>query len=423
MKYSKMRFQNGLRLAVCEMPDVRSVTLGVWVGVGGRFEEDSIAGVSHFLEHMLFKGTQKRTAVQISQAIEGVGGSMNAFTTEETTCFYAKVMAERFHEVLDVLADMVENAAFRPQDVKRERGVILEELRMNRDVPSNYVFELLGELMWPKHPLGRALIGTEETIRSLNRKDFLKFKDENYTASNIVIAVAGKVNFKEVGEAVGKKFSFLKSQKPRLNCLPVLETQKEPEVKIFKKKTEQTHLCIGVRAYHRNHQDRFSLRILNAILGENMSSRLFQVIREKMGLTYDISSSIERFSDTGSLVISAGVTLAHLPKALEGTLKELSKLAKKGVKKKEFEMAKEYCMGQVGLGMEKSSNQMVYIGESELSSGKILDFDELMAEIRAVTVDDIQRVAQDLFVDKKLNLAIVGPVQREKAVKRVFSMS
>ncbi|MBI1871404.1 MAG: insulinase family protein [Chlamydiae bacterium] len=423
MKYILEKLKNGVRLVLCPMRETRSVTMGVWIGVGGRYETDALCGVSHFLEHMLFKGTKTRTAVQISQAIEGVGGSMNAFTTEETTCFYAKVMNEHFGQAFEVLADMVENAAFRPQDIEKERGVILEELRMNLDVPAHYVFELLGRVMWPKHPLGRMLIGSEKTIRGLKRSDFLKFKNENYTARNIVISIAGRMDVDHVLKEASQRFNFLDEKEGALKFLPVVEHQVKPQYQVHSKKTEQTHFCIGIRAFHRNHPDRFALRVLNAALGENMSSRLFQVIREKLGLSYDISSTIERFSDTGSLVISAGVTKGRLNQALEGTLRELEKFKKKLLSKDELNMVKEYCIGQTALGMEKTSNQMVYMGESELCSGQILSLDELLRRMRAVTAEDVERVAHTVFTNERLNLSVVGPMVKEKEIANLFRLN
>ncbi len=422
MNYRVSKFDNGLRLVTCPMTDAKSVSMGVWVGVGGRYEEDKISGVSHFLEHMLFKGTKKRTAKQISQAIEGVGGNTNAFTTEECTCFYAKVTDDHFDQTLDVLADMFKNPLFKSSDIERERGVILEELRMNVDVPAHRVFEILRELMWEKHPLGRMLIGTETTIKNIKRSDLVKFKEQNYTGPNIVVSIAGSMSQAKTISQVEKKFSFLKPENG-LSYLPAVENQAKPETRIFKKKTEQTNFCIGIRALARNHEDRFALRVLNAILGENMSSRLFQEIREKQGLSYDIGSSIERFLDAGTLIISGGVDIKNLEKAIERTLKELGKVKKGSIRKEELSMAKEYSIGQLILGLEKSSSQMIYLGESEICSGNIMDIKELIRRIRAVKLEDVERVAQFLFVDKKINLAVVGPVEKDKTIQNLFSMN
>lgn len=419
--YKKYVFDNGLRLVLCPMSEMRSVAIGVWVGVGGRYENDEICGVSHFLEHMLFKGTKKRTAAQISQSIEGIGGNMNAFTTEELTCFYVKVMEDHFKQAIGVLSDMFENPAFKTKDIDRERAVILEELRMNIDVPSNFVYELLRRIMWPKHPLGRMLIGTENTLNTIKRQNLIEFKNKNYSAQNMVIAIAGKINPHEVVHEVEKKFTFLKKNLTP-SFAPARDGQVKSLVKIQHKKTEQTHFCIGVRSFHRNHPDRFALRVLNAILGENMSSRLFQEIREKLGLSYDISSSVERFLDTGSLVISGGVDIRHLPKVVEKTLLELEKLKRKPISKKELNMAKKYCVGQTSLELEKTSSQMIYIGESELSSGKIFEIDEIIRKVQSVTAEDIQKVAQKLFVDEHLNLAVIGPVKNTSKIENLFSL-
>ena len=422
MKYIKYTLDSGVRLVMCPMSEMKSISIGVWVGVGGRHESDEMSGISHFLEHMLFKGTKKRTAAEISRAIEGIGGNMNAFTTEESTCFYVKVMGEKVNQALDVLADMFKEPAFHETELERERGVIREELKMSLDVPSQHVFEILRELMWPHQSLGRNLVGTEETIRHMKREHLFQFKDQNYTADNIVISIAGKMKSSEVKHDVEKKFAFLKNRgKPVF--IPADEKQHKPEIKIFRKKTEQTHFCIGVRAYRKNHPDRFAQRILNAILGENMSSRLFQQIREKMGLSYDISSNMERFQDTGSMLVAGAVDERNLVKAIQAVLGELVKLAQVKVSSDELAMAKEYCVGQAGLGMERTSNQMIYMGESELSSGRILPFPDMVRSMRRVIREDVKKVAEDLFREGKLNLAIVGPIREEEKLEKAFHIT
>ena len=418
----KIVLDNGVRLVMSRMQEMRSVSIGIWVGIGGRYEEDIESGISHFLEHMLFKGTKTKTAAQISQLIEGVGGAMNAFTTEECTCFYVKVMGKHFKQALSVMADMFQNPAFHPKDVERERGVILDELRMGVDVPSQYVYDRLRKIMWPKHPLGRMLIGTEKSISRLKRENLLGFKDANYTAKNIVVSVAGHINEKEVENEVRRKFSFLKP-KDLPKHSHVTQEQSKPSFDFVKRKTEQTHFCLGIRAYPRNHPRRFALRILNAILGENMSSRLFQEIREKLGLSYDISSSVDRFADTGMVLISGGTEDSKISNVIEATLKELIKLKKKEVTHSELHLAKEYCLGQASLSLEKTSNQMIYLGESELLSNKMMRVDEIFRQLRSVTADDIKSAARELFMDSGLNLAIIGQGKHAFKIQKTLNLN
>jgi len=418
----KIVLDNGVRLVISRMQEMRSVSIGIWVGIGGRYENDQESGISHFLEHMLFKGTKTKTAAEISQLIEGVGGSMNAFTTEECTCFYVKVMGKHFRQALSVMADMFRSPAFHSKDVERERGVILDELRMGADVPSQYVYDLLRKLMWPKHPLGRMLIGTQETISRLKRNNLLEFKDKNYTARNIVISVAGHINEKDVESEVRRKFSFLKpAELPKHSH--AMHHQSEPSFDFVKRKTEQTHFCLGIRAYPRNHPRRFALRILNAILGENMSSRLFQEVREKLGLSYDISSSVDRFSDTGLVLISGGTEDSKIAKVIEATLKELKKLKKKTVAQSELRLAKEYCLGQAALSLEKTSNQMIYLGESELLSNKMMNVEEIFRHLKSVTAADIQLAARELFMNSGLNLAIIGQGKHASRIQRTLNLN
>lgn len=421
MKYLKESLDNGLRVVLCPMNHMKSVSMGIWVGIGGRYEDDATSGVSHYLEHMLFKGTARRTAAQLTQAVEGIGGSMNAFTTEEMTCYYAKVPGGHFERGMDVLADMFRSPSFMPRDIERERSVILDELRMSIDVPSNYVFEMLREAMWPKHPLGRMLIGTEHSIKRIRRPDLVAFKKNNYTAGNIVVSVAGRIAPRSTFSYLRSKFSFVEPA-PRPAFVPVKDEQSDVQLRIIPKKTEQTHFCLGVRALDRNHPDRFALRVLNAILGENMSSILFQEIREKLGLSYDISSSVERFQDTGTLLISGGVDERHLSRLLEKTLLQLKKLTRTAVPAKTLDMAKEYCVGQMLLGMEKTTSQMIYMGESELGSGGILTVEELTRKIRSVSRDDLLRVAKSLFENRRLSLAVIGPVKRRHSLRSLFHL-
>jgi len=288
--YQVTGLDNGLTVATAEMPQMASVSLGIWVAVGGRFEPAPISGISHFIEHMLFKGTPRRSARQISQAVEGIGGYLNAFTSEEHTCFYSRARYDRLDELLDVLTDMFLHSSFDPEELRKEREVIKEELAMYTDQPQQYVQELLNATLWPEQPLGRSITGTVKTLDSISRSKILEFQRQNYAASGVLIAAAGRLTHEEMLKAVtpyARKFR----RGTRCTFMPATSAQTKPQVRLFTKKTEQTQLAFGIRGCSRHHEQRFALRVLNAILGENMSSRLFQTIREDQGLAYSIYSS------------------------------------------------------------------------------------------------------------------------------------
>src|SRR6185369_3788976 len=289
--YQISRLQSGLTIATAEMPHMASVSLGLWVGVGGRYEPAQLNGVSHFIEHLLFKGTSKRSAKEISQAVEGIGGYLNAFTGEESTCFYSKGRHDRFNELLDVLADMFLNSKFDPDEIEKERSVIKEELAMYLDQPQHHVHELLNELLWPDQPLGRPLTGTGKSLDAMGRGHLIHYLRSHYVAPSVLVVAAGCLSHREVVQAVSR-FAPRFPHGKRPNFVPATSEQRAPAVRLFTKKTEQTQLALALRTCSRHDERRFALRLLNTILGENMSSRLFQEIREDRGLAYSIYSSL-----------------------------------------------------------------------------------------------------------------------------------
>jgi predicted Zn-dependent peptidase len=314
--YQVSRHKNGLTIITAEMPHMASVSLGIWIGVGGRYEPAPLSGVSHFIEHLLFKGTQHRTAKQISQDVEGIGGYLNAFTSEENTCFYSKARHDRFSELLDVLMDMFLNSTFDPTEIEKERNVIKEELAMYLDQPQHHVQELLNETIWPNQPLGRSLTGTIETLDSMARSHLVQYQRTNYVSEGTLVAAAGNLSHEKVVKAISSFARHLPLGK-RPQFTPAKNGQKEPAIRLFTKTTEQTQLAMGIRTCSRHDERRYALRLLNTILGENMSSRLFQVVREDHGLAYSICSSLSFFDDVGALTISAGVETEKLQKALK----------------------------------------------------------------------------------------------------------
>ena len=397
-------------VATAEMPQMASVSVGIWVGVGGRFEPAKISGAAHFIEHMLFKGTKRRTAKEISQAVEGIGGYLNAFTSEEHTCFYAKAQAERLENLLEVLADMFLHSTFDPAELEKERSVIKEELAMYLDQPQHYVHELLNETMWPDQPLGRSLTGTEKTLDNLSRANLLEFRQQNYVTGATLIAVAGKIQHAEVVKLVEKVAKRFPAGRPA-PFSPATSDQSAPAIRLFTKKAEQTHLALGFRTCSRHDERRFALRLLNTILGENMSSRLFQVIREEHGLAYSIYSSPSFFDDVGTLTISAGLDTDKLEKTLKLLIGELRKLTEKAPTAGELRRARDYVIGQLELSLEGTENQMMWIGEHWLGYGRITSATEIKERLLQITGAQIRAMAKEFFCPQRLSLALVTPLK------------
>jgi predicted Zn-dependent peptidase len=420
--YNVTKLKNGLTIATAEMPHMTSVSLGLWVGVGGRYESAEVSGVCHFIEHMLFKGTRRRSARRISQVVEGVGGYLNAFTSEEMTCYHSKACHDRFGELLDVLSDMFLNSRFAPADITRERSVIKEELAMYLDQPQHRVQELLNELLWPHQPLGRALTGTEQTLDALTRAQLVNYQRSNYVANRVIFAAAGRLKHKQVVQAVSRLAArFPQGRRPQF--APAVSEQTQPRVHLFTKETEQTQLALGIRTCSRHDHRRFALRLLNTMLGENMSSRLFQVIREDRGLAYSIYSSLSYFDDVGTLTISAGLDLANLEKTLKLIMRELSVLAKSLPSEAELRRARDYVIGQIDLSLESTDSQMMWLGEQLIGYDKTIAPEEIKQHIREVRASEIRSVARDFFHPDRLNLALVSPLKSDQGLVKLLKVA
>jgi predicted Zn-dependent peptidase len=412
---------NRVRVATARMAEMESVAFGIWVGIGGRYESRQHGGISHFLEHLLFKGTRRRTARQISQAIEGVGGLINAFTGEEATCYYAKT-SHRFLDIAtDVLCDMYRHPRLLPSDIERERSVIKEELLMYRDQPDQYVHEMLGELLWPNHPLGRSITGTPETLDRINRAELTRYWRANYSAANTIVAVAGQCDHADIVARVTKALPFpRRSSRARYQPVPA-SRQRAPAVRLLTKNVEQTHVALAVRGVSRHDLRRFAVKLLSVILGENMSSRLFQIIREEHGLAYSINSSTTYFDDTGALIISVGLDTKQLHRALRLILRELGRMARSGPDCRELQRAKDYAIGQMRMGLEVSSNQMMWIGEHLLAYNRIPTTDEIEKQVMAVTDSHVRHMAAELFHDHRLHAAIISPSGDVDRLKEILT--
>jgi len=417
--YNVSTLNNGLTVATAEMPHMTSVSVGLWVGVGSRYEPPEWNGVCHFIEHLVFKGTQKRSAKEISEAVEGVGGYLNAFTSEEATCFHARACHDRLEELLDVLMDMLLHSKFAPADIGKEREVIKEEIAMYLDQPQHQVQEVLNETLWPDQPLGRPITGTEQTLDGLNRGRLVSYLRGSYVARSTVVVAAGRVSHRRLVRAV-QSYARHFGTGLRPQCPSVREEQTRPAIRLVTKQTEQTQMALGLRAFSRHDVRRYSLRLLNTILGENMSSRLFQIIREDRGLAYSIYSSPSYFDDTGDLVISAGMDTDNLAKTLNLVVRELRRLADTAPDGQELRRARDFVIGQMELGQESTDNQMNWVGEQLLGYGRIFSLNQVKRRLRQVTRNEIRQAAHDLFRPERMNLALVSPLKSVKFAEKIL---
>jgi predicted Zn-dependent peptidase len=416
MQYRTTILENGLRIATRPMPEMKSVSVGIWVAVGGRHEPENLCGISHFLEHLLFKGTSKRSAKQITEEVEGVGGFINAFTTEDHTCFYAKAASQHLPALADVLCDMYVNSLFAEHEIERERDVIREEILMYKDHPGQFSQELLTEAMWPRHALGRPLTGSVESISRIHRGDLLEFVEKNYNGHSTVVTVAGNCLHDDVVMHFKNKLKNVpKGKTPAFQ--PWNEVKRDRRVLVARDETEQTHLAIGYHAMSRTDDRRYAMKLLSVILGENMSSRLFQQLRERYAYCYSVHSGTLVLEDSGLVSICVGLEPEKLRSALRAIHKELDKLRGRPPGKKELRQSQEYTVGQNDLGLESTTNQIMWMGESLLAYGKVIDPDEVQARFKEVTAEQIQEVANLCFEPEKMGLGLVGPVDESKVTR------
>ncbi len=412
MDYKKITLDNGLKLITCHMPHTRSVSVLFFVTAGSCYESDDIAGISHFIEHMCFKGTKNRsTSRDISEAIEGVGGIMNGGTDRELTSYWCKLASQHFELAVDVIVDLLRNPLFRAEDIDKERQVIIEEINMSLDSPQQRVGMLFDELMWPGSPMGRDVAGTRESVTAIGLQQMLKYLNSYYTPENILVSIAGEVEDEKAVSVVARYTeSWQRGKKP--GYISSRTNQQQARVRLEYRDTEQVNLLLGIEGPSVFHPDRFAVDLLSMIMGEGMSSRLFTEIREKLGLTYDIHSYVEHFRESGTFVVQAGIEPAQTGKAVRAVLDQLA-LIRDGISESELNKAKEMAKGRLLLSMENSRNVAGWYGAQEVLTGKIMTVDDVTQIIEKLTLADIKRVAQDLFVTNKLNLAAVGPIKEQ----------
>jgi predicted Zn-dependent peptidase len=406
VKFSRTTLDNGATVVSERMSEVRSVSAGFWFDVGSRDEPDSLAGASHFLEHLLFKGTPTRTAKDIADAFDAVGGDINAFTGKEYTCYYSRVLDNDLPMALDVLCDMITRSLIDPDELESERKVILEEIAMHEDAPDELVHDLFYRSMWDGHPLGRPVLGYNETIGRVTRDEVANYWQERYGSTNLVFAAAGNVEHDYLVEQVERLFQTGTGKR-------TLRSGSAPApaggVNVHKRPTEQAHIVIGTEALHRGHEDRHALAVLDTVLGGGMSSRLFQEVREKRGLAYSVYSYRSLFADTGSFAVYAGTTPQNADTVMEIVRTEIDSILTSGITEAELERAKGHVKGALVLSSEDPGSRMNRLGRQQLTTGEILSIDELIARFDRLEMDDIRRVASEVLGSGRWQTTVVGP--------------
>ena len=399
-------FSSGLRLLTESMPDVRSASLGVWLARGSRHEDQSHEGIAHLAEHMLFKGTARRSAQDIAQEVDSIGGQLDAFTAKEYGSYYIKVLDEHLPRAVDLLADLVLRPEFRQDDLEKEKRVVLEEIKMVEDIPDDLVHELFTETFWPEHPLGRSILGSPDSVTGISQEALRGFFTRTYVGSNFVITAAGHLDHARLRDLIEEAFDPVQVDPDSLDLRPPLPN---PRLVVKDRELEQSHLCLGTCGYPQDHEDRYATYVLNTVLGGSMSSRLFQNVREKRGLAYAVSSGLMSYRDAGVLTIYAGCDPAAVSRVIDLVVAELRTLRCDPVPDSELQRAKDHLKGNLVLGLESTTSRMSQLARSELCFGRQIDLSEHLAAIDGVGADDVQRLAADLFSNGSLGVTVLGP--------------
>ena len=407
--YRKDTLSNGIRVVSETLPKSRSVSIGVWVKVGSRHEPEEIGGVSHFIEHLFFKGTEKRTAKDIAIEMDSIGGEMNAFTSQETTTYYAKIVDEHLPVAIDILSDILLSSKFDPVEMEKERKVILEEIKSVEDTPDDYIHELFTSTVWPDNSLGRPILGTKETIKGLKHKDIISYIEHYYSPKEIVISVAGNFEHARLIELLNASFGKLaRTGVPKKEITPAFVHA----VGMKKKQLEQVQVCIGCKGLHYTHEDRFVISALNTVLGNSMSSRLFQEIREQNALAYSIYSYVTSYRDTGLLTVYAGTDPLNTLEVVRLVNKELRKIKEEGITHAEETRVRNQIKGSLVLSLESSNSHMSRLARQEIYFGKYLSMDDIIKGVEKVTAEQVQHLAQQLFTRENISLTILGPLNK-----------
>jgi predicted Zn-dependent peptidase len=401
---------SGLRLITESMPHVRSVSLGVWLTRGSRHESADRSGIAHFVEHMLFKGTGTRTAEDIAQAIDSIGGQLDAFTAKEYASYYIKVLDEHLPTAVDLLSDIVMNPNMAPEDLDKEKKVILEEIKMVEDTPDDLVHELFTQHFWEGHALGRPILGSRETVESFTTDILRQYFQTSYVAPNLIVSAAGNLEHAQVRDLIAHAFAKLPATRAAFDD----ETPRVvPQVNVRSKELEQSHVCLGTSSYPQNHSDRYVSYIMNTVLGGSMSSRLFQNVREKRGLAYAVFSGLSAYRDAGNITIYAGCANEAVPEVVDLCVEELRGMKHSPVPDAELRRAKDHLKGSLMLSLENTASRMSHLARQEIYFERHFGLDETLAGVERVTAADVTRVATDLFSNGSLAATVVGPSPRE----------
>ncbi len=399
-------FDNGLRLITEAMPHVRSISLGVWIARGSRHEDPGQSGISHFIEHMLFKGSASRSAQEIAQAIDSIGGQVDAFTAKEYAGYYVKVLDTHLPAAFDILSDLILHPSFREKDVEREKKVVLEEIKMVEDTPDDLIHELFMQEFWEDHALGRPILGAPNVVSTFTSDELREFFKQAYVAPNVVVSAAGTLEHPQLRSLVEAAFGDL----PATGApVPWVQPVTMSQIHLRNKDLEQSHICVGTAAYPQDHPDRYTSYLMNTILGGSMSSRLFQHIREERGLAYAVSSGLNVYRDTGTLVVYAGCATNSVAQVLDLVVDEMRALADTAVPAAELQRAKDHLKGSLMLSLESTSSRMSHLAGQELYLGKQVGLDETLESIDRVTIGDLQRISHDLLVDSPRAVTVLGP--------------
>ena len=420
MKFTKKVLKNGLRLVTIPMKDNPTATVLVLVEAGSKYEEKKVNGISHFLEHMCFKGTTKRPkAIDISKELDTLGSQYNAFTAQEYTGYYAKSDAKHFRKIFDVVSDIYLNSIFPETEMEKEKGVIIEEINMYEDMPQRHVQDLIMELLYGDQPAGWNIAGEKKNILKMKREDFVKYKRQHYLPEATVLIVAGSVTEKEVMKEVKKVFGKI-SRGKKISKIKTREIQKKPEVLVSFKKTDQTHFVLAVRTHDLFSKKNATLSVLGGVLGGGMSSRLFQKLREEMGVGYYVRAYNDAFTDHGFFQVSAGVDNKRIEEVIKAVLDECNKLKIYEISEEELNKVKEYLIGNMKLSLESSDDIANFYGGQELLKRELKSTQEKAEEIRKVTAGEIQNLAKDIFKNEKLNLALIGPFKEKAKFSKIL---
>ena len=416
--YQKTVLKNGVCVVSENIPHIRSISIGIWIATGSREEDSKEKGISHFIEHLVFKGTESRSAHDIAKEIDSVGGVLNGFTEKEYTCFHAKVLDQHCPLALELLSDIFLNSIFDPNEIERERNVVLQEIKMVEDTPDDYIHDLFNQVFWRGHSLGYPIVGEKERVNSFDRETICRYFDDHYRSNHLIISMAGSFDHAEVIQRIEDKFGGLRE---RVEMGKGTAPELSPRIRVFPRDLEQVHLCLGTKGIPQTHSMRFAGYILNTLLGRGMSSYLFQEIREKRGLAYSVYSYRPAYYDAGQLVVYAGTEKGSLKEVIRLIIKQFDKLRREMIREEELKRVKEQLKGNLLLFLESSDSWMTRLAQNEIYFGRYIPIEEVIKGIEGVTSEELNQLAQDLFREELFCLTVLGPIEKTELTRDLLS--